>query len=41
MHVTGAGQPLVLNVVGVDASGGKKAGIFGPQDPGAEYAHAV
>ena len=41
VHVTGARQPFVLDVFCVDGSGAQEARVFGPQDPGAEYAHAV
>jgi len=36
VDVARAGKP---HVVGVDATGGQEAGIFGPDDPGAQYAH--
>src|ERR1700761_3245874 len=41
MHVAGASQPLVLDVFCVNGSRRQEAWIFGPQDPGPEYAHAV
>ncbi len=41
MHVAGTGEPFVLDVFCVDGSRGEEAGIFGPQDPGAKYAHAA
>ena len=39
VHVAGARPAARLDVVGVDAAGGQEAGIFGPDDPGAQYAH--
>ena len=39
VHVAGACQLPVLDVRGVDAAGGQEAGIFGSDDPGAQYAH--
>jgi hypothetical protein len=35
----GAGEPGIAQIVGVDATGGQKLGVFDAQDSSAENAH--
>jgi len=37
--VAGAAQPVVHDILGVDAAGGQEARILDPQDPGTQDAH--